>query len=286
MTLIPPVVLVLDITALVSSSQREWREFSRVGRAHIPQAIYEEMKMLFDRSPDPDLEELSKSFNHFYPTSGWQITEAHAHHSTLTVAGYGLTHRTRIALAAARCAYALALDAPSHMVVLVTRNQLMWQRIGEIALVNLCAVDAGELLQWSRTGQRPIVVTKQLQQLRLAIAEVSPAGMVGSSQVRTSPSRLTATSDTRSSSARSASTRSSQSRPASRPTPYRPVQSAPRSQMRAARDLPGWIPQFVSLGLALGCVAIAGWVLWGVIHKDGWLEFLRQPADPVQPQSK
>lgn len=276
MTLIPPVVLVLDITALVSGSQREWREFSRVGRAHIPQAVYEEMKMLFDRSPDPDLEELSKAFNHFYPTSGWQITDVHAHHSMLTAAGQGLTHRTRIALAAARCAYALALDSPSHMVVLVTRNQLMWQRIGEIALANLCAIDAGELLQWSRTGQRPIVVTKQLQQLRLTMAEVSPVGMVGSPQVRTSASRLTTAS----------ATRSSPTRPASRPTLYRSVQSAPRSQMRAARELPGWIPQFVSLGLALGCVAIAGWVLWGVVHKNGWLEFLRQPVDPVQPQSK
>lgn len=280
MTLIPPVLLVLDITALVSGSQREWREFSRVGRAHIPQAVYEEMRLLFDRSPDPDLEELSKAFNHFYPTSGWQITDAHAHHAALTATGHGLTHRTRIALAAARCAHALALNSPTHMVVLVTRNQLMWQRIGEISLVNLCAIDAAELLQWSRTGQRPIVVIQQLQQLRSTMAEVSTAGMAGSPQVRTSPSRLSTASSTRSSPARSSSIRSP-----SRAAPYR-VQSAPRSQARPAKELPGWLQQIVSLGLALGCVAIAGWILWGIIHQNGWLEFLRQPLDPVQSQPK
>lgn len=281
MTLIPPVSLVLDITTLVSSSQREWREFSRVGRVHIPQAVYEEMRLLFDRSPDPDLEELSKAFNHFYSTSGWQITDAHAHHATLTATGHGLTHRTRIALAAARCAHALALNSPTHMVVLVTRNQLMWQRIGEISLVNLCAIDAAELLQWSRTGQRPITVVQQLQQLRSIMAEVSTAGMAGSPQGRTSPSRLTVAPSTRSSSTRSSPTRSP-----SRAAPYRSVQSASRSQARAARELPRWISQLVSLGLALGCVAIAGWLLWGIIYQTDWLEFLRQPLDPVQSQSK
>jgi hypothetical protein len=297
MALLPPVSLVLDITALVGGSQREWREFSRVGRTHIPQAVYEEMRLLFDRSPDPDLEALCKAFNHFYPTSGWQITDIHAHHPTLTATGHGLTHRTRITLAAARCAYALALNSPTHLIVLVTRNQPMLQRMAEISLANLCAIDAGDLLQWSRTGQRPIAVSQKLHQLRATTAAVPTAGMVGSSEPRTSPSRLTSSPSTRS----SPSARSSPTRPAStqaaatRPTParstparstaHRSGQSEPRFQSRTAGGLPNWASQLVSLSLVLGCLAIAGWLLWGIGHQTGWLDLLRQPLDPVQQKS-
>lgn len=287
MALLPPVSLVLDITALVGGSQREWREFSRVGRTHIPQAVYEEMRLLFDRSPDPDLEALCKAFNHFYPTSGWQITDTHAHHPTLTATGHGLTHRTRIALAAARCAYALALNSPTHLIVLVTRNQPMLQRIAEIALANLCAVDAGDLLQWSRTGQRPIAVSQKLHQLRATTAAVPTPGMVGSSGLRTSPSRLTSSPPTRSSPTRTASTPAAATRPApARSTAYSSGQTEPRFQSRTARGIPNWASQLGSLILVLGCLAIAGWLLWGIGHQTGWLDLLRQPLDPVQQKSK
>ncbi len=292
MTLLPPVSLILDITALVGGSQREWREFSRVGRTHIPQAVYEEMRLLFDRSPDPDLEALCKAFNHFYPTSGWQITDIHAHHPTLTATGHGLTHRTRISLAAARCAYALALNSPTHLIVLVTRNQPMLQRIAEISLANLCAIDAGDLLQWSRTGQRPIAVSQKLHQLRATTAAVPTPGVVGAAEPRTSPSRLTSSPSTRSSltrpaSTQAAATRSAPARPApARSTAYGSGQTEPRFQSRTARGMPTWASQLVSLSLVLGCLAIAEWLLWGIGHQTGWLDLLRQPLDPVQQKSK
>jgi len=297
MALLPPVSLILDITALLGGSQREWREFSRVGRTHIPQAVYEEMRLLFDRSPDPDLEALCKAFNHFYPTSGWQITDVHAHHPTLTATGHGLTHRTRIALAAARCAYALALNSPTHLIVLVTRNQPMLQRMADISLANLCAIDAGDLLQWSRTGQRPIAVSQKLHQLRATTAVVPTPGMVGSAEPRTSPSRLTSSPSTRSSPTRPASTHAAATRSATaRPAPARPAsprstadgsgQTEPRFQSRTARGMPNWASQLGSLILVLGCLAIAGWLLWGIGHRTGWLDLLRQPLDPVQQKSK
>ena len=292
MALLPPVSLILDITALLGGSQREWREFSRVGRTHIPQAVYEEMRLLFDRSPDPDLEALCKAFNHFYPTSGWQITDIHAHHPTLTATGHGLTHSTRITLAAARCAYALALNSPTHLIVLVTRNQPMLQRMADISLANLCAIDAGDLLQWSRTGQRPIAVSQKLHQLRATTAVVPTPGMVGSAEPRTSPSRLTSSPSTRSSPTRPASTHAAATRSApARPTPPRSTaggsgQTEPRFQLRTARGMPNWASQLGSLILVLGCLAIAGWLLWGIGHQIGWLDLLRQPLDPVQQKSK
>ena len=123
MTITPPVIVVLDISALSLGSQREWLEFSRVGEIHIPQAVYEEMKFLHGRTPDPDLEALARAFHRFYPSSRWNVTDATAHHPSLTAAGQALTKRARIALASARCAYALALNFPNSLTVLVTNDR-------------------------------------------------------------------------------------------------------------------------------------------------------------------
>ncbi|NJN86731.1 MAG: hypothetical protein HC881_10970 [Leptolyngbyaceae cyanobacterium SL_7_1] len=73
MATIPPVILVLDVNALSTATPREWLEFSRVGGCVVPQVVYEEMKFLFDRSPDPDLERIARAFNHFYATSDGKL---------------------------------------------------------------------------------------------------------------------------------------------------------------------------------------------------------------------
>lgn len=272
MSLPPPVLLVLDISALASSTPKEWIEFSRIGSTYVPQAVYEEMKLLFDRSPDPDLEELCKSFNHFYPHSGWTITEAHAHHPSLAAAGQALTRRARITLASARCAYALALSSPGHLAVLVTNDQSSLQRIYQLPSTNLCAIRTSELLQWCRAGQRPVMVSQKMQQLRTT-SGVATAVTTNSGPVRTSPARV---------------------HPGTLSTPPRspsmtarryaqPPTRASRSRVRADNSLPDWITQLFSLVLAFGGLALAAWIMWSVIHNTEWLAPLRQPLDPTQP---
>jgi hypothetical protein len=172
MVAIPPVILVFDISALSAASCSEWREFSRVGSCYIPQIIYEEMKLMFDRSPDPDLERIAKDFNRFYASSNWKITEADAHHAALKMgAGQSLTRRARVSLAVGRCAYGLAQTFQTSIVVLVTKDRSLLQRLYEIPEVNLCGITGEALLQWSRSGLRPIAVIQKVQQFRTAHSE-------------------------------------------------------------------------------------------------------------------
>ncbi len=169
MVAIPSVILVFDVSALSAASCSEWREFARVGNCYIPQVVYEEMKMMFDRSPDPDLERIAKDFHRFYANSNWKVTQADAHHTALKMgAGQSLTRRARVSLAVGRSAYALSQSFQSSMVVLVTKDRSLLQRLYEIPEVNLCGITGEALLQWSRSGSRPIAVIQKIQQFRTA----------------------------------------------------------------------------------------------------------------------
>ncbi|MBC6436269.1 hypothetical protein FM036_46020 [Nostoc sp. HG1] len=97
MAAIPSIILVFDVSALSAASCSEWREFARVGSCYLPQVVYEEMKMVFDRSPDPDLERIAKDFHRFHTTSNWNVTQANAHHAALKMgSGQSLTRRARV----------------------------------------------------------------------------------------------------------------------------------------------------------------------------------------------
>ncbi len=173
---IPPVLLVLDISTLSAASTREWLGFSRVGSCQIPKIIHEEMRFLHNRTPDPDLERVAREFSRFYKTSDWKISDEVAHHPALKSAtGEALTKRTRIALAVARCAYGLATENPTNLVVLVASDRSLLQRIYDMKIPNLCAINGATLLQWSQTGQRPIAVIQKIQQMRVAGVTPKPA---------------------------------------------------------------------------------------------------------------
>lgn len=190
---LPPVVLVLDVSALSASSPREWLEFSRVGTVQIPQVVSEEMRFLFDRSPDPDLERVARAFTRFYPTSGWKMTDVSGHHPALKVASsQAMTKRSRVSLAVARCAYGLSQGYPGSLVVLVSSDRALLQRLYDVQTSNLCGITGPALLQWSRSGQRPIAVSQKLQQMRVPGGR-SPATVSQSSQTNSS-GRFVATS--------------------------------------------------------------------------------------------
>lgn len=235
----------------------------------MPHVVYEEMKFLFDRSPDPDLERIARAFNRFYSTSGWTISDTHGHHPTLKAAtGQSLTKRSRVSLAVGRCAYGLAQEAPHTLVVLVSSDRAMLQRIYDIQASNLCAITGQALLQWCRTGQRPIAVSQKLQRLRSTGAypgTVSP--------MRTSPSRITSPKPV--SGRYTASTSASRTQPSSaRSSTSRKITTV----IREARSMPSFVPQLISIGISFAALALAGWLLLFIVQQSGLqLDNLWQP---------
>lgn len=256
MSATPPVFLILDIGPLSAATPREWLEFSRAGSCVIPQNVYEEMRFLFDRSPDPDLERLARDFNRFYPTSGWKISEANGAHELLrTSTGQSLTKRARISLASARCAYGMALSFPNSLVVFVTSDRALLQKVYDIQSTNFCAVTGPSLLQWCRTGQRPIAVIQKLQQLKASGA----TGIPLNSNLLTQPSKT------------SSSTRTSTT-----------IQSKPTGRRAVIRDASGsalqaTLSQVFSLITALALLGVAGYLLNNVIRQAN-VQFNSPPA--------
>jgi hypothetical protein len=254
MATVPPVILVFDLSALSAATPSEWREFSRVGSCYVPQVVYEEMRLLFDRSPDPDLERIAKAFNRFYATSGWKITDTSAAHATLKVgSGQALTRRARVSLAVGKCAYGLAQDFSTSLVVLVTKDRSLLQRLYEIPCVNLCGITVESLLQWSRTGQRPVSVSQKFQQFRAAHG-LQPSGTTGTSQTyqRTSPNRLT------------------------------PERSSKSALLRGSASLPGWVPDVISLLLATVGLAIAGYLIWMLLNNSDFRNMFPSSSSSIQ----
>lgn len=268
MSALPPVILVLDINALSTATPREWMEFSRVGSCIIPQVVYEEMKFLFDRSPDPDLERIAKAFTRFYASSGWKVSEAQAHHPLLkSSTNQSLTKRARVSLAVGRCAYAISESFSSSLVVLVSSDRSMLQRIYDIQAANLCAITGQSLLQWCRTGQRPIAVSQKIQRIR---AVNDPSLATGFSAIPTSSIRTTSTS------------RINTTIPSSRTvTPSSRTRS--RTVVRDASNIKfsEGLEQLIRLGLAVGGLALGVWLLWTVFRSvdfTDWKEPLGSPS--------
>lgn len=258
MTVTPPVILVFDVSALSAASPTEWREFSRVGNCYIPQVVYEEMKMLFDRSPDPDLEQLAKSFNRFYSASGWKVSEATAHHPALKVAsGQALTRRSRVSLAVGKCAFGMAQEFPNSLVVLVSKDRALLQRLYDIPAFNLCGITGEALLQWSRSGQRPIAVSQKFQQFRAAYG-MQPVKVERSAKPVTPPasSPVRQTTTTR--------------------TTAKPPRSVPIHHHQAS--LAEWLLEARSLLLALLGLAVAGYLIW-MLANGQFNQFFQQPVN-------
>jgi len=256
-TAIPPVDIVLDLSTLSATSTRDWMGFARVGNCHIPKIIHEEMRFLHERAPDPDIERVAREFNRFYRESKWTINDALAHHPALrSSTGEAMTKRNRIGLAVARCAYGVAEDNPTHLVVLAVSDRAMLQRIYSMKVPNLCAVNSAMLLQWSQTGQRPIPIIQKIQEMRIASGARARVAAGGSSAAASktfiqTPTRIQSDSEAR---------------------------RRPRVQAVHPPSTPSWIPDFVSIVLALAAL--------GVAIAVGWYMLSHFNSEQASPQSQ
>ncbi len=253
---LPPYLVVLDITALMAGSLREWQEFSRLGECFVPKVVLEEIQMMCDRASDPNLERLAREFMRFYPDSGWKPTSSIASHPTLKPAeGQNLSKRARLALTIAQSSYGLALNRPEGLVILVANDQGLMQRIKALELPNLCGIPAPVLVQWSRTERKPPAIIHQIQVMR------STVGAVASTPVR-SPARVTAAP----------------------PTPVTPQRVTTTRSTKPAFRVP--IAKIFFNLLTLVMVASVGLVAWRFLHPPSFAQFWRQLPLPKQPLEK
>lgn len=280
MELTIPVRLILDISTLSATTTREWLGFSRSGECYLPHVVYEEIRFLFDRSPDPDLERVAREFNRFYANSGWKISDVVGHHPGLKAStGYGLTKRARVALAVARCAYGEAQQNPRQLVVLVTSDRSILQRIYDLQVPNLTGIASAGLLQWSRNGERPIAVTQKLQQLRdfsNSLSGFTTQAHHPTPQTRSvGTARKQATIQRRSTTQiQSKHTRIQRNTGANSPKQKRKV-------TRHVEAVPPWLPQLMSILSAFAALAVAGGIIWLMFFTSYLDRFL--PKDDTTP---
>ncbi|QZZ19406.1 hypothetical protein J5X98_18765 [Leptothermofonsia sichuanensis E412] len=247
MAALPPFLLVLDISALMSGSRREWQEFSRIGSCFVPEAVLEEMRFLCDRASDAAHEQTAREFFRFFPESGWRTTALVETHPLLQPAeGHALSKKARLALTVAQAAYGLALHRADGLTILVANDLGLMQRLRSLEVHNLCAIPLMALVQWSRTERKPPVVAHQLQAMR------SPVGATASAPAKKSVRAVSPMQSTPT---------------ASRPSTRRP---SPRKPFRIP------ITKIFFNLLTLATVGVMGLAIWRVVHPPSFAQFWQQ----------
>ena len=265
MTAPSPILLVLDLSALEVGKLREWQEFSRVGKCFIPQVVFDEVRFLCDRAADANTEQTAREFMRFYPESGWSLTAISANHTSLKPAsGDSFSKKARLSLAVAQAAYGLSRNHPNSLVVLVTTEQPLLQKVQSLGNANLCGITAAALRQWCRTDRPPIVVNQQLQKMQAVVS---------------SAARPLATGATGATAAVGSSASSSKAI-AVKPRPTRT--STGRS--RPGADYSGMISQLVATALMLVALAGSGLVAWYFIQPASFNQFLQKNGLPAVPR--
>ena len=170
MSELPPLLLLLDLSAVLAGQPREWQEFSRLGQCLVPQAVYQELQALSQDAIEKTHELTARAFMQFFPDSGWQLSATTATHPALMpTPGQRESKRARLALAVAECAYGLARLSDGQLIVLVANDPALVQRLHTVQAANLCGLPLTTLLNWSRSSRRPAVVTQQMQAMKILV---------------------------------------------------------------------------------------------------------------------
>ena len=255
-------LLLFDSSAVLARKTREWQEFSQRGECFLPLVVLDELRFLCNRAPTAEQEQTAREFSRFYPDSGWQKTAVQKSHPALKPAsGQALSKKARQSLAVSQCAYGLSQDHFSRLVVLVTNDQLLLERVQALGAPNLCGITAAALLQWGRTRKQPSAV---FQCLRMMETRASAMGTLPLRQL--SVTRTTTPSKT---------------------IPIKGADTTHTGQLQRPVSMrPSSGSQLISSVLALAGVAIAGFFLWGLLQPANFnqvWQHLGLPPLPGQP---
>lgn len=286
---LPNVLLLFDVSALVVGKTREWQEFSRVGRCFVTPKVLEEIKSLASHAAEPEQEQIAREFCRFYPKSGWRSSILSASHPAIQPAsGAAASKRARLAFNMAEAAYGLAQHQPKELVVLISNDQSLLQRVKLLEIPNLCGIPVSALLLWSRTQRRPMVVNQQFRQMMSGSSSPTTTTMRVSQPVIASRpvarSYTTSRTPTATKSPRS-TTPQTTSAVAVRPsTKSRPAKV--RTELPGTDTLKQFISQSISFVLATIALVTIITVAWRTFHPTSFNRFWQQnnlPALPGQP---
>jgi hypothetical protein len=291
---LPNILLIFDISALILGKTREWQEFSRVGRCFVTPAVLKEMKLLASQAAEPTQEQTAREFYRFYPKSGWQSSILTASHPELKPAsGAAASKRARFVFNMAEAAYGLAQHQPKELVVLVSNDQSLLQRVKSLNVDNLCGIPVSALLLWSRTQRRPAVVSHQLRHMSTLAQTASPTASPtprSQSVISSRPVARAYTTSAASTTPAAATARSSQ-RATATVSPVRSTSKPAhvRSQPAVTYSVGQFISQLISLTLALVAAVTIVSVAWRTFHPTSFNRFWQQivvPALPGHPSPK
>ncbi|MDX2271231.1 MAG: PIN domain-containing protein [Cyanobacteriota bacterium] len=148
-------LLIFDTTALLAGKTSQWQEWARFGQCVLPKAVQVEMEYLTQRAVEPEQEVLAREFMRFWPSGEFQVSESGALVGGTIPQRQSLSRRARLQQAIAECAYALAQQQKGTLVVVVSNEPSLVQRMKGLQTPNLSAISVAELGQWSRQHQRP-----------------------------------------------------------------------------------------------------------------------------------
>lgn len=290
---VPPVLLLFDLSAVLSTELRDWQAFRRVGECYLPQAVQQELQDLSQHAIEKSQESKAREFLGFLERGIWQWTDDEIDHPLLQPApGHGMSKRARLALAVARCAHGFAQYNPHSLVVLVTNEPIPLQGLQSLHIPNLCLIATSALLTWSRTDRRPSPVAQQILTMRHLRSEHPGLGQM---TAFTTPSSGAKTSTTRNPATKTAATHTL---PARKLTPTGSLNS-PRSMPHSARSTdrrqakpdrypvtstrPIAIRQVWSGFLAISMFLLVGGTVWYLFHPKSFNQFLRNYGLPPIP---
>lgn len=283
---LPNVLLLFDISALIVGKTGEWQEFSRVGRCFVTPQVLEEIKSLASQAVEPEQEQTAREFYRFYPKSGWQSSILRASHAAIQPAsGAAASKRARLSFNLAEAAYGLAQHQPKELVVLVSNDHSLLQRVKSLEVPNLCSIPVSALVLWARTQRRPAIVNQQFRQMMggtsAPVASTRAAQpMIASRPVARSTTAETSTA-TKSARSTAPTTAVRSSKPNTRPAKV-------RTEVPGVDTLKQFISQSISFILATIALITIVTVAWRTFHPTSFNRFWQQnnlPTLPGQPTS-
>jgi hypothetical protein len=175
---LPQILLLFDHTALLNGKPYDWLEFSQVGACYVPQVVYQEVRRVAIDPADCYQTKLAGELRRFWVESDWQMTEARATLPNVApVISQQYGSRAKLALAIAESAYGFARQSVGRLVILVSQDRALLQRIQALNVPNLTGLPVSAVLMWNRTKRYPAVVMQHLRTMQAKSLVAYPSGL-------------------------------------------------------------------------------------------------------------